>query len=191
MAIYVGVAFKEHDEKVAVAATAWFTNTPVFNTHGMTLERMRDKLLSIVFVENPNKINAINAAVQRTLEKLFIRRVIPLPQAEGNDITLFIPPRLKKHKFVIPHQIETKHWLIRGAARALAEHLGAKNAKRTSKRTLKIEIAKNVLHIAGRLLHVSEIIQLAKRDFEVELARDSIASYRWMTVACRPWHQNQ
>ena len=32
------------------------------------------------------------------------------------------------------------------------------------------------MHIAGCPLHVSEIIQLAKRDFEVELDRDSIVS---------------
>ena len=44
------------------------------------------------------------------------------------------------------------------------------------KRTSKIEIAKNVLRIAGRPLHVSEIIQLAQRDFQVTLDRDSIAS---------------
>ena len=44
------------------------------------------------------------------------------------------------------------------------------------KRTSKIEIAKNVLRIAGRPLHVSEIIQLAQRDFQVTLDRDSIVS---------------
>jgi hypothetical protein len=135
MAIHVGIAFKEHEGKVAVVATAWFANTPVFNTHGMTLERMQDKLLSVVFIENPDRISAINTAAQRTLEKLFIRQTIPLPQAEGNDIILFIPPRFKKYKFVIPTQIETKHWLIRGATRALAEYLGAKNVRKPSKRT--------------------------------------------------------
>ena len=51
-----------------------------------------------------------------------------------------------------------------------------KGVKPKAKRTSKIEIAKNVLHIAGRPLHVAEIIQLAKRDFEVELDRDSIVS---------------
>jgi len=51
-----------------------------------------------------------------------------------------------------------------------------KGIKPKTKRTSKIEIAKNVLHIAGRPLHVSEIIQLAKRDFEVDLDRDSIVS---------------
>jgi hypothetical protein len=44
------------------------------------------------------------------------------------------------------------------------------------KRTSKIEIAKNVLRIAGRPLHVSEIIQVAERDFQVTLDRDSIVS---------------
>ena len=44
------------------------------------------------------------------------------------------------------------------------------------KRTSKIEVAKNVLRIAGRPLHVSEIIHLAERDFQVDLERDSIVS---------------
>ena len=44
------------------------------------------------------------------------------------------------------------------------------------KRTSKIEIAKNVLRIAGRPLHVTEIIKLAERDFQVALDRDSIVS---------------
>ena len=44
------------------------------------------------------------------------------------------------------------------------------------KRTSNIEIAENVLRIAGRPLHVSEIIHLADRDFQVNLNRDSIVS---------------
>ena len=44
------------------------------------------------------------------------------------------------------------------------------------KRTSKIQIARNILRIAGRPLHVSEIIQLAERDFQVTLERDSIVS---------------
>jgi DNA-directed RNA polymerase delta subunit len=44
------------------------------------------------------------------------------------------------------------------------------------KRTSNIEIAKNILHVAGRPMHVSEIIKLAERDFKVTLNRDSIVS---------------
>ena len=47
---------------------------------------------------------------------------------------------------------------------------------KADKRTSKIEIARNVLRIAGRPLHVSEIILLAQRDFQVALDRDSIVS---------------
>ena len=47
---------------------------------------------------------------------------------------------------------------------------------KSDKRTSKIAIARNVLHIAGRPLHVSEIIRLAQRDFQVALERDSIVS---------------
>ncbi len=47
---------------------------------------------------------------------------------------------------------------------------------KSKKRTSKIAIARNVLHIAGRPLHVSEIIRLAQRDFQVALDRDSIVS---------------
>jgi len=44
------------------------------------------------------------------------------------------------------------------------------------KRKSKIDIAWHVLKNAGRPLHVSEIIQIAKRDFQVQLDRDSIVS---------------
>lgn len=44
------------------------------------------------------------------------------------------------------------------------------------KRTSKVDIVENVLKIAGRPLHVSEIIEIAKRDFRAELERDTIVS---------------
>ena len=47
---------------------------------------------------------------------------------------------------------------------------------KTIKRTSKVDIVENVLKIAGRPLHVSEIIEIAKRDFQIELERDSIVS---------------
>jgi hypothetical protein len=47
---------------------------------------------------------------------------------------------------------------------------------RPKKRTSNIEIVQYVLQSAGRPLHVSEIIRLAKEDHGVELNRDSIVS---------------
>ena len=44
------------------------------------------------------------------------------------------------------------------------------------KRTSKIEIARNVLNDAGKPLHVTEIVQMAKKAYDVQLDRDSIVS---------------
>ncbi len=43
-------------------------------------------------------------------------------------------------------------------------------------RTSKIEIVENVLRIARRPLHISEIIEIAQRDFQASLERDSVVS---------------
>ena len=43
-------------------------------------------------------------------------------------------------------------------------------------RTSKTSIVENVLRIAGRPLHISNIIEIAERDYGVQLARDSIVS---------------
>ena len=43
-------------------------------------------------------------------------------------------------------------------------------------RTSKANIVENVLRIAGRPLHISNIIEIAERDYGVQLARDSIVS---------------
>jgi len=44
------------------------------------------------------------------------------------------------------------------------------------KRTSKVGIVERVLKLAGRPLHVSKIIEIAKRDFQTEIERDSIVS---------------
>lgn len=47
---------------------------------------------------------------------------------------------------------------------------------KSKKRTSKIEIARNVLNGAGKPLHVTEIVKMAKKDYDVQLDRDSIVS---------------
>lgn len=45
-----------------------------------------------------------------------------------------------------------------------------------SKRTYKTDIVENVLRTAGRPLHISEIIEIARRDLKTSLERDSVVS---------------
>ena len=49
---------------------------------------------------------------------------------------------------------------------------GSQNKKRTSN----INIVQNVLNSAGHPLHVSDIIQMAEKQYQVQLNRDSIVS---------------
>jgi uncharacterized protein YpuA (DUF1002 family) len=44
------------------------------------------------------------------------------------------------------------------------------------KRTSNIEVVEHVLKGAGRPLHVSDIIRMAEKDYQVQLNRDSIVS---------------
>lgn len=44
------------------------------------------------------------------------------------------------------------------------------------KRASKLDVVENILKLAGRPLHVSEIIEIAQRDFQTEIERDSIVS---------------
>jgi len=48
--------------------------------------------------------------------------------------------------------------------------------EKPKKRTSQINIVWHILKTTGRPLHVSEIIEIAKRDFQEELERDSIVS---------------
>lgn len=48
--------------------------------------------------------------------------------------------------------------------------------KQPKKRTSQVDVAWDVLKSAGRPLHVSEIIEIAKQNFAEDLERDSIVS---------------
>lgn len=48
--------------------------------------------------------------------------------------------------------------------------------RQPQQRTSNIEIVKNVLNSADRPLHVSDIIRMAEKDYQVQLNRDSIVS---------------
>jgi hypothetical protein len=58
----------------------------------------------------------------------------------------------------------------------IIERFQKQGRTKSDKRTSNINIAQHVLRNAGKPLHVSEIIELAKKDYNVQLDRDSIVS---------------
>lgn len=62
------------------------------------------------------------------------------------------------------------------ATAKVVERFQTSEGKQVRKRTSNIDIVLDVLQSSGRPLHVTEIINLAKQDYDTELNRDSIVS---------------
>jgi hypothetical protein len=76
-------------------------------------------------------------------------------------------------------QLETYFQYQKEVAEAklrIIERLQKGTTGQQEKRTSNIEIATHILSNAGRPLHVSEIIELAQKDFQIQMDRDSIVS---------------
>jgi uncharacterized protein YpuA (DUF1002 family) len=58
----------------------------------------------------------------------------------------------------------------------IVERFQQQDCRQPQQRTSNIDIVQNVLNRAGRPLHVSDIIQLAQKNYDVQLNRDSIVS---------------
>jgi hypothetical protein len=56
------------------------------------------------------------------------------------------------------------------------ERFQQQSQRQTEKRTSNIKIVENILSAAGIPLHVSDIIETAKKSYDVEFSRDSIVS---------------
>lgn len=58
----------------------------------------------------------------------------------------------------------------------IVERFQQLDSRQSKKRTSNIDVVQNVLNSAGRSLHVSDIIQMAEQQYQVQLNRDSIVS---------------
>ena len=58
----------------------------------------------------------------------------------------------------------------------IIERFQQQEERQPKERTSNIEIVENILNSAGRPLHVSDIIQMAEKEHQVQLNRDSIVS---------------
>lgn len=120
MRYVVGIITKEHSNgsSTAVAAT-WFHTPPPFRVHGMTLAFMKQNLLAIVKTHTSSPDKAINSALQRTAEKLFIKNLTANPVNGDPALHVIIQPKNERYRICFPYTVQKKHWLLTGAKRAL------------------------------------------------------------------------
>ncbi len=68
------------------------------------------------------------------------------------------------------------HKEVTQAKLKIIERFQQQGRSKSKKRTSKIDIVQNVLNNSGHPLHVSDIIQMAEKHYQVQLNRDSIVS---------------
>jgi hypothetical protein len=75
----------------------------------------------------------------------------------------------------LQHYLEARKELAEAELKIINRYLqGTEPSKRTG--TSNIEIVKQVLKSAGRPLHIAEIIASARKEFGIDLERDSVVS---------------
>ena len=100
-----------------IAALAYYQHPPYFSTYRMSLPYMREKMCAVVFIQHHTLVSGINTAVNRTIEKLLIRKL--LTPENPPQVCLLVKPSLRGLSFVIPHTIVSKHWLLSATQKAL------------------------------------------------------------------------
>jgi hypothetical protein len=115
MLFHTGISVsKESEHDVFVAAVTWYKQgDPPFVTRGMTFPYIKENLLSVIVVTNINLTETVNAACQRTIEQLLIRRCIK--PGKQLPIELLVKPFLAKEHFMLPSRRKKSHWLLNAA----------------------------------------------------------------------------
>lgn len=122
MRYVVGVLTTKNDnDTITAIALTWFSHPPPFSIHGMTLDYMRQRLLAVVRTTNVTTEKAINAALQRTAEKLYIKKRCPNPVNDDPALNVIIQPKDSQYKFCFPVTVQKNHWLLTGAKRAITD----------------------------------------------------------------------
>ena len=115
MLFQTGIAVsQESNLDVFVSAVTWFkSGDPPFAIRGMTFPYIKENLLSVVIVQNNELKKTIDAACNRTIEKLLIQRYLK----PGNQIPieLLVKPVLAKKRFMLPSCKTKTHWLLNAA----------------------------------------------------------------------------
>jgi len=134
----IGIATKLLDTgEYAAAAVAYHNIKPPFSTRGMTIKYMQSHLLSLVNVTNTCEKTAVEAAVQRTFELLFLKKQIANPQNSYPPVQVYTTKKFKTKRLSFRHKTPKTHWLLTGAKRTLEELYGAKNGRRHHTRSKK------------------------------------------------------
>lgn len=123
MRFTIGISTKQKlDGSYIVCAATWFAQKPSFKLTDADIDEMKKALLSLVFTENRKESTAINSAIARSVERLFLRELIANPENGYPPIIIHAPSQARvvstKHKFTPARGC----WLMNCAKNAIEEY---------------------------------------------------------------------
>lgn len=127
MRFIIGIHVKEKlDGSIMVCAAAWHARKPTFSLANATVSEMKQKLLSLVCTESKKESVAINAAISRCVEQLFIMGYIANPLNDYPPIIVHAPAAARVTQTQYRFTPVRGCWLMNCAKRALEEFYVAK-----------------------------------------------------------------
>lgn len=122
MRFTIGIATKQKlDGTFMVCASTWFAKKPKFSLSKANIEEMRKELISLVYVECNREPIAVNTAITRTVEQLFLRGLIANPLNDYPPIIIHAPASTRVVSSQYKFTPAKGCWLINCSKRALEE----------------------------------------------------------------------
>lgn len=122
MRFTIGIATKQRlDGSFMVCASTWFSRKPDFSLSKANIEEMRKTLISFVYVEGKREPIAVNTAITRTVEQLFLRGLIANPLNDYPPIIIHAPASTRVVSSQYKFTPAKGCWLINCSKRALEE----------------------------------------------------------------------
>jgi hypothetical protein len=114
----IGIApYTVDDNEFIVAALTYYARDPDFSLYRLDLPAARKHFCSVVFIQQADLVKGVNAAINRSVEKLLIKGLI-VPEKQPHT-EILVRPALRGLEFVLPHKVVQKHWLLNATQKAL------------------------------------------------------------------------
>jgi hypothetical protein len=119
MHFIIGITIKKLSQKFLVCAISQYSNFLQSSS-----KNLQKQILTTVFTKNKEDHIAINAAIHRTIEKLFLRKLITNPLNNYPPVTVIIPKKYSKKSYVLKTKIKDDYAILDKAKRTLQHKLG-------------------------------------------------------------------
>jgi hypothetical protein len=123
MRFYTAIAYSRETPKdvIVFAATYYKNRDAAFTIRNLNLEFLQTNLPAMVIIHGEKLVPSINAACNRTIEKLLLKKLIT--PNNPPEIELIVSQALARHTYVLPSVVVPRYWLSTVAKNGLKSWL--------------------------------------------------------------------